>query len=124
MIKILSLLALVLITSHSFSQVIGRVNKKTKEFTVAANQKIDYRVFGYQLGDTTSRKMILFSTHDDVKENYNKCPLGSYFDTDKMTQGDKIIYLGPYGPFGKMQYVTWDGKKTIFFMKKTAFEIK
>jgi len=125
MVKILSLILLLGIASFSFGQAIGKVDKKTKEFTVAANQKIDYQVFGYQIANNTSRKMICFSSHEgDVRDNYSKCPLGSYFDTDKMNYGDKILYLGPIGPFAKMNYVATDGKKTLFYLPKNCFVIK
>src|SRR5215813_4767279 len=113
MTKIITSLLFLFITVNSIGQIIGAVDRRTKEFTVAAHQKIDYQYFGYQLAVNTSRKMICFSSHEgDVRSNYSQCPLGSFFDTNALPQGDKIIYLGPIGPFAKMNYVTYDGKKT------------
>ena len=125
MTKIIFSIAFMLVTFNSIGQVIGTVDKRTKEFTVPANQKIDYQYFGYQLAVNTSRKMICFSSHEgDVRSNYSQCPLGSFFDTDKIPNGDKILYLGVVGPFAKMNYVGYDGKKTIFFIPKTCFTMK
>ena len=125
MTKILFSILLLTITSCAIGQVIGRVDKKTKEFTVAPDQKIDYQVFGYQFANNTTRKMICFSSHmTDVKSNFSNCPLGSYYDTDKLKYGDKIIYLGQAGPFGKMNYVTAGGKKILFYLPKSSFAIK
>lgn len=106
-------------------QAIGRVDKKTKEFTVPANLKTEYRFFGYQYANPSTQKMICFSSRvADVKDNYNRCPLGSYFDTEKIKYGDKIVYLGPIGSYGKMNYIGGDGKKTIFYLPKTNFTIR
>jgi len=127
MSKILSfiLLLMVVCNTNVIAQAIARVDKKTKEFTVAQDQKIDYQVFGYQYANNTTQKMICFSSHmTDVKDNYSRCPLGSYYDTDKMKPGDKIFYLGNAGTFGKMNYVSGAGKKTIFYLPKSSFVIK
>jgi len=123
--RILSFILFLLVASSAIGQVIGRVDKKTKEFSVAADQKIDYRVFGYQYANNTTQKMICFSSHvTDVRDNYNRCPLGSYFDTDKMRIGDKIYFLGGIGVFGKMNFIAGNGKKTIFYLPKSSFAIK
>jgi|SRR5882724_9941929 len=123
--KILSFIFFLLVASSAIGQVIGRVDKKTKEFYIAADQKLDYRVFGYQYANNTTQRMICFSSHiTDVRDNYNRCPLGSYFDTDKMRPGDKISYLGGIGSFGKMNFIAGNGKKTIFYLPKSSFTIK
>jgi hypothetical protein len=123
--KILSLLLLMLAVSVAGAQVIARVDKKTKEYYVAPNSKSDYRVFGYEYANNTTRKMICFSSHmTDVKDNYNRCPLGSYFDSEQLKLGDKIVYLGGVGSFGKMQFISASGKKTLFYLPKSSFVIK
>lgn len=125
MSKILSFILVMLISSFVLGQAVGCVDKKTKEFTVPANIKSDYQIFGYEYANNTTRKMICFSSHmGDVKDNYSHCPLGSYFDSDKMKVNDKIIYLGPIGTFAKMNYIAGDGKKTIFYIPKSSFVIK
>ena len=121
---ILSFLIL-LVASGVMGQTIGRVDKKTKEFYVAPDQKMAYRVFGYQFANETTRKMICFSSSaNDVRDNYNKCPFGSYFNTNLLKQGDRIVYLGKTGNFGKMNFIDGSGKKTIFYLPKSAFVIK
>jgi hypothetical protein len=123
--KILSFMVFLLVTSNVIGQVIGTVNKKTKELSVASDLKMDFRIFGYQYPNNTTRKMICFSSHDaDVRDNYSGCPLGSYFDTDRMNVGDKIFYLGVAGSFGKMNFISGSGKKTIFYLPKSSFTIK
>lgn len=123
--KIFSFILLLLVSSGAIAQVVGRVDKKTKEFTVAADQKIEYRVFGYQYANNTTQKMICFSSHNtDVADNYSRCPLGSYFDTDRMKPGDKITYLGSVGTFAKMNFIAGTGNKTIFYLPKSSFVIK
>jgi hypothetical protein len=123
--KILSSILFLLVTSGAIGQVMGTVDKKTKEFSVPPNQKIDYRVYGYQYPNITTVKMICFSSHEgDVRDNYSGCPLGSYYDTDRLKPGDKIVYLGGIGTFGKMSFISGDGKKTLFYLPKSSFKIK
>ena len=123
--KILSFILLLLITSSAIGQVIGRVDKKTKEFSVAPDQKLDYTVLGYQYPNITTRKMICFSSNiNTVQDNVSKCLLGAYFDTDKMKVGDKILYLGVAGSFAKMNFVSGSGKKILFYLPKSSFVIK
>ena len=123
--KILSFILFLLITSSAIGQVVGRVDKKTKEFSIAPDQKSDYTVLGYQYPNNSTRKMICFSSNvNTVQDNISKCLLGSYFDTDKMKVGDKIIYLGTAGSFAKMNFVSGSGKKILFYLPKSSFAIK
>jgi hypothetical protein len=123
--RILSLAVFILIAFQSTGQPIARVDKKTKEFFLPPGLKTEYRVFGYQYANAETRKLICFSSHEgDVRANYNQCPLGSYFDTEKMSGGDKIIYLGPAGGFAKMNYISGREKKTIFYLPSSSFVIK
>lgn len=125
MYKTFSCILLFFFATRAIGQPIGHVDKRTTEFYVVSDLKIDYRVFGYQFASEAAPKMICFSSHaGDVAANYNNCPLGSYYDTGKMKIGDKIEYLGMYGPFGKMNYISGSGKKTIFFLPKYSFTIK
>jgi len=122
---VFSLSVLVLIAFQSIGQPIASVDKKTKEFFLPPGLKTEYRVFGYQYANAETRKLICFSSHEgDVRANYNQCPLGSYFDTQKMSGEDKIIYLGPAGSFAKMDYITGRGKKTIFYLPSSSFVLK
>ncbi|MBN9383008.1 MAG: hypothetical protein J0H74_19785 [Chitinophagaceae bacterium] len=125
MTKILSVVLFLVISFSAIGQTIGRVNKKTKEFTVAADQKAAYTVFGYQYPNITTKKVICFSSSENmVREENPKCLLGAYFDTDKMKVGDKILYVGVAGSFARMKYVTGSGKSMLFYLPKSSFAIK
>ena len=121
--KILSFVLFLLISSGAIGQVIGHVDKKTKEFSVPPDQKVEFVVFGYEFANITTRKMICFSSNVNSVRG-STCPLGAYFDTDKLNTGDKILYLGPYGPFAKMSFVSGSGKTTLFYLSKSCFTIK
>ena len=122
--KILASVTLLLISSGCFAQVVGKVDKKTKEFSIAANQKVDYMVFGYRFANATTQKMICFASNQDVVRANINDKLGSFFDTDRMPPGDKIVYLGVAGTFGKMNYISGSGQKTLFYLPKTSYVIK
>jgi hypothetical protein len=122
--KMLAFVALLLISSGCFSQVVGRVDRKTKEFTIATNQKVDYMVFGYQFANAATQKVICFASNQDVVRANGNDKLGSYFDTYRMPPGDKIIYLGMAGTFGKMSYISGSGQKTTFYLSKMSYVIR
>ena len=125
MTKILSFVCMLLISYSAIGQPIGRVDKKTKVFTILPDQKANYTVFGYQYPNATTKAMICFSSSENmVREESGKCPLGAYFDTDKIKVGDKIVYVGPAGTFAKMKYVTATGKSMLFYIPKSNFVIK
>jgi hypothetical protein len=125
MAKILSFFLLLAVSFSAVGQTIGRVNKKTKEFTIAADQKAQYTVYGYQYPNATTKKVICFSSSENmVREESGKCMLGAYFDTDKLKVGDKIRYMGVAGSFGKMSYLTGSGKSMLFYLPKSSFLIK
>ncbi|HEV3222483.1 MAG TPA: hypothetical protein VGZ90_06370 [Puia sp.] len=111
--------------SQTSTQTVAHVDKKTKEFFVTTNPKAEYKIFGYEYPNITTRKMICFSSYTyDVGDNLNKCPLGSYFDSGKMKEGDRIIYVGKAGSFSKMTFISGSGKKTLFYFPKGSFTIK
>jgi hypothetical protein len=121
------LLLMLTISSHGIGQIKGQVDKKSKEFTINSNSdpKAEYKIFGYQYPNVSTKLMICFSSYRyDVTENVNKCPLGAYFDSGRMKEGDRIVYLGNVGSFGKMNFLSADGKKTLFYIPKTSFVIK
>ena len=112
-------------TTQAGSVDVAHVDKKTKEFFVASNPKADYKIFGYEYPNITTRKMVCFSSYTyDVGDNLNKCPLGAYFDSGKMKEGDRIIYMGKAGSFSKMMFISGSGKKTTFYFPKGSFTIK
>jgi hypothetical protein len=104
------------------AQVIARVDIKTKEFTIEPDQKIEYTVFGYEFASATTRKMICFSSSINIVRG-STCPLGAYFDTDKLKPGDKVLYVSPVGLFARMTLVSGE-KKTLFYLPKSCFAMK
>lgn len=122
--KIFPFIVLLLISSGCFAQVIGKIDKKTKEFTIPANQKLDYSVYGYQYANATTPKVICFSTNQDVVRANNSDKLGAYFDTYRMPPGDKIVFLGLAGTFVKLNYISGGGGKMIFYLPKANFTIR
>jgi len=122
--KTLAFIVLLLISSECFSQVVGRVDRKTKEFTIDANQKADFVVYGYQFANAATQKLICFASNQDVVRANSTDKLGAYFDTYKMPPGDKIVFLGVAGTFGKMSYISGSGVKTVFYLPKTSYAIR
>lgn len=122
--KTLAVALLMLISSGCFAQVIAKVDRKTKEFSIAAGQKANYMVFGYQYANPSAPKVLCFASSEDVVRANQSLLLGSYFDTDRMPAGDQITYLGMAGAFGKMRFTTGAGRVVIFYIPKTSYVIK
>jgi hypothetical protein len=125
--KIILLLLLLTVSFRGNSQLKAQIDKKSKEFTInpSSDPKAEYKIFGYQYPNSTTKLMICFSSYRyDVTENVNKCPLGAYFDSGRMKEGDRIVYLGNVGTFGKMNFISATGQKTLFYVPKTSFVIK
>jgi hypothetical protein len=123
--KIIPFVLLLISFAVTQAQTAGKVDKKTKEFFIPANTKVEFRIYGYQFPNESTKKMICFSSNRyDVAANIANCPLGSYFNTGLMKEGDRIVYLGKVGNYGRMNYISGSGKKTIFYMLKTGYTIK
>ena len=122
--KLLAIVALLLIASGSYSQVIGKVDRKTKEFSIAADQKVNFTVFGYQYANVTTQKVICFASDENVMRANSNLKLGSFFDTDRLPAGTRIMWLGMAGPFGKMSFITGGGKPVTFYIPKANFVVK
>jgi hypothetical protein len=119
--KLISLTVWLLMSVACFAQSVGKIDRKTKEFSIAPNQKTDYTIYGYQFANATTQKMICFASNQDVVRANANDKLGAYFDTFRIPPGAKILYLGVAGAFAKMNFVAGDGKKTIFYIPKTSF---
>jgi len=124
--KALTLSLLLFISSGAIAQVIGKVDKKTKEFSIAPDQKANYSIIGYQLPSTVTKHLICFSSNENmVREEAGKCVLGAYFDTEKIKVGDKIVFVGNYGKvFYKMSYVSGAGNKMLFYIARKDIVLK
>ncbi|TKC06095.1 hypothetical protein [Pedobacter frigoris] len=95
------------------------VSKSDSSFHVYNNIRADYRIIGYELPDTNSRKMVLFSVFtSDVKDNPFHCPYGAYYDS---AQQDELVikYTGEQEFFIKAT-ISENSKKssTVYFQKK------
>ena len=115
---------LLLISSGCFAQVIGKVDKKTKEFSIPSAQQVDYTVFGFQFANATTPKLICFASDQNVERANNTLPLGSYFDTERLPPGSRIMYLGMAGTFGRLSFISPGGKTTVFYLPKANYVIK
>lgn len=124
--KALTFSLLLFISTGAIAQVTGKIDKKTKEFSIAADQKGNYTLIGYQLPSPATKHIICFSSDENtVRAESGKCVLGAYFDTEKIKFGDKIIFLGNYGKiYVKLSYVSGAGNKMIFYLSKTGLTIK
>jgi hypothetical protein len=104
---------------------ICRVDKKSKELFVLPDPKTEFRIYGYEYPKPDSRKMICFSSRaEDVRGNYAKCPLGSYFDSNRLPVGDKIKWVANSGNYARMIYTSSKAKRTIFYLPKNSIALK
>ena len=111
--------------TNTTTQTAAKVDKKTKEFIIPSDTKAEFRFYGYQFPNESTKKMICFSSDRyDVGSNIANCPLGSYFNTGGMKEGDRIVYLGKVGNYGKMNYISGSGKKTLIYIPSNSFTIK
>jgi hypothetical protein len=95
------------------------ISKVDSSFNVYNNIRADYRIVGYELPDTNSRKMVLFSVFTtDVKDNPFNCPYGSYYDS---AQGDKLVikHTGKRGAFIEAK-ISGENKEpaVVYFQEK------
>jgi hypothetical protein len=125
MIKTLTLSFFLLASTIALGQTVAYVDKKSKEFILTPHPKAEFEIAGYQYPNISTKRMICFSSNSSlVSDNLAKCPLGAYFDSGRMKEGDRIFYLGKAGSFSKMNFISGAGKKTIFYFPKGSFVIK
>jgi hypothetical protein len=95
------------------------ISKRDSSFMVYNNIRADYRIIGYQLPDTSSKKMVLFSVFTaDVENNPSRCPYGSYYGSPSNEELE-IKYTGDQGKFVKAFINNDKGESaTIYFPKK------
>ena|SRR5579862_5286272 len=125
MIKTLILSFFLFISILAAGQNTAYVDKKSKEFILTPSPKSEFEIVGYEYPNISTKRMICFSSNTNlVSDNMAKCPLGAYFETGRMKEGDRIIYLGKEGSFSKMNFISGTGKKTIFYFPKGSFVIK
>jgi hypothetical protein len=123
--KIFFLLFFLLVSILAVAQTPAYIDKKSKEFILTPGPKSEFELVGYEYPNITTKRMICFSSNTNlVNDNMAKCPLGAYFDTGRMKEGDRIVYLGKEGSFSKMSFISGTGKKTIFYFPKGSFVIK
>ena len=122
--KLLSFSLFLLISAGCCAQVVGKVDRKTKEFSIAPNQKVEFMIFGYQYANASTQKLICFASNVDVVRANTNYKFGAYFDTDKLTAGDRIVYIGVAGKFAKMNFISPGRNGGIFYIPRSCFAIK
>jgi hypothetical protein len=86
---------------------------------LTANIRQDHKFFGYDSVSAKAKKLILFSVFtSDVKDNPNHCPLGAYYQTSDLKEGDKIVFVSLQSSFVKLNYIAADKKITTFYVLK------
>lgn len=118
---ILSAFLLLFICNTGFAQNLPSINKSEKTFNLGMNEDEDTPlIFGYELPDTYSTKMICFSSATaDVEKYQSKLPLGAYYTTDDVT----IEYVATEGNFVKLSFKTYYEETTFYIEKKNiSFE--
>lgn len=122
--KLLFFSLFLIISAGCYAQVVGKVDRKTKEFSIAPNQKAEFMIFGYQYANDGTQKLICFASNDNVVRANTNCKFGAYFDTDKLTAGDRIVYMGIAGKFAKMNFISPGRSGGIFYIPRSCFAIK
>lgn len=122
--KILFFSLFLLVSTGCLAQVVGKVDKKTREFTIAPNQKVDFTIYGYQYANATTERLICFATSNDVVRANARCKLGSYYDTDGLHPGESIVYLGIAGKFAKMNFVSRSRPGGVFYIPRSCLVIR
>jgi hypothetical protein len=103
----------------------AKVDAKSREFIIPSDTKDEFRFYGFQFPNESTKKMICFSSNRyDVAANIANCPLGSYYNTGGMKPGDQLIYLGKVGNYGKFNFISGSGTKTLVYIQKSTFTIK
>jgi len=121
--KSLVFITALLLSLHLFAQTKGYIDKDTKLFNVVSNIRQDHQMFGYAKPNVKSPKLICISVFTkDVKDNKYHCPLGAYYDTSGLPDGDNIYFVMLVNSFAKMKYVSAAKKETIFYIKKSCID--
>ena len=111
------------IAVRSRAQTKGYADRSTKEFFLTGNIKYDDKIFGYTSPDTNSKKLILFSVFtNDVKDNPYKCPLGAYYETSNLKDGDKIEFVSVTKSFINLKYISSDKTIANFYTERKYIE--
>ncbi len=114
LVNISIMLASLLYTS-CFSQNLPSIDKIDK--TLVLNNSGDGDtplIFGYELPDIKSKKLICFSSSTkDIDNNPYKCQLGSYYETGSLV----IEYITTEGNFVKLKFKSKDKAESILYFE-------
>jgi len=100
------------------------VSKDDSSISLTGNIRLDYRIFGYEKPDTSSKKQILFSVFtDDVEGNPFNCTYGAYYQTSDMNDME-IKYISTDGQFVKANILKGRGPQAIIFIDKRWIEFE
>ncbi|MES2516928.1 MAG: hypothetical protein V4585_02400 [Bacteroidota bacterium] len=103
----------------STAQTKAFIDKQTKQFSLTANIRQDHKFFGYAEANINAKKMIVFSVFTtDVEGNPYKCPLGAYYDTSGLPEGDQIMFVSTVGNFTKLNYINAKKEVTSIYIRR------
>ena len=117
---VLALFLLLAARGAAQAQTKAYINRETKAFTLVANMREDHRIYGYSAASLRAKKLLLFSIFtSDVKGNPHHLPLGAYYDTHGLKEGDQIKFVsdGPVG-FVKLSFVSAGRGATPFYVQR------
>lgn len=100
------------------------VSKQDSSISIAANIRLDHRIFGYKDPDIKSERLLLLSVFTtDVKNNPFGCKLGSYYDTRGM-ENMKLTYLKTLDDFIEVAAIDSSNRMTKFYFEKKWVEFE
>ena len=117
---VLALFLLLATRGAARAQTKAFINKETKSFMLVANMREDHQIYGYSSASLRSKKLLLFSIFtSDVKGNPHRLPLGAYYETSGLKEGDQINFVsdGPAG-FVKLSFVSAGHGATPFYVQR------
>ncbi len=111
-----------ILSNLCYSQNLPSINKVDKSFWLYIDKYEETPlIYGYQLPDLNSEKMICFSSFtSDVDNNPHKCVLGAYYETVDLN----IEYISMEGDFVKLKFTTEGKQESIFYVEKKSVKFE
>ncbi|MEY3048460.1 MAG: hypothetical protein RL365_498 [Bacteroidota bacterium] len=111
-----------ILSNLCYSQNLPSINKVDKSFWLYIDKYEETPlIYGYQLPDLNSEKMICFSSFtSDVDNNPHKCVLGAYYETVDLN----IEYISMEGNFVKLKFTTEGKQESIFYVEKKSVKFE
>ena len=111
-----------ILSNLCYSQNLPSINKVDKSFWLYIDKYEETPlIYGYQLPDLNSEKMICFSSFtSDVDNNPHKCVLGAYYETVDLN----IEYISMEDNFVKLKFTTEGKQESIFYVEKKSVKFE